>query len=70
LSQCSFERTEISYLGHIISSQGVATDPDKISVVQSWPVPTNVKDLRAFLGLGGYYRKFVKHFGIISRLLG
>jgi hypothetical protein len=69
LSKCAFAQTEISYLGHIISSQGVATDPNKISIVASWPVPKSVKDLRSVSGLAGYYRKFVKHFGIISRPL-
>ncbi|WVZ49071.1 hypothetical protein U9M48_000452 [Paspalum notatum var. saurae] len=59
----------ISYLGHVISQGGVATDPAKIEAIMSWPTPTNIKDLRSFLGLAGYYRKFVKHFGIISRPL-
>jgi hypothetical protein len=69
LSKCVFAQTKISYLEHIISSQGVATDPHKISIVVSWLVPANVKDLKSFLGLAGYYRKFMKHFGIISRPL-
>jgi hypothetical protein len=69
LSKCAFAQTEISYLGHIISSQGVATYPNKIFAVASWPIPETVKDLRSFLGLLGYYIKFVKHFGIISRPL-
>jgi hypothetical protein len=44
----------------------MATNPKKISDVQNWPTPTNVKDVRGFLGLAGYYRKFVKYFGIIA----
>jgi hypothetical protein len=59
----------VSYLGHVISQHVVATDPAKVSVVAAWPVPHNVKELRSFLGLAGYYRKFVKHFEIISKPL-
>lgn len=69
LSKCSFAQTSLHYLGHIISQEGVATDPEKISAVKSWPTPRSVKDIRSFLGLAGYYRKFVKNFGIMSRPL-
>jgi hypothetical protein len=69
LNKCSFQQQQISYLGHVINSQGVASDPQKISKVASWPTPQNSKDVRSFLGLAGYYRKFVQHFGIIARPL-
>lgn len=69
LSKCSFAQTELEYLGHIISGKGVQTDPTKISAVQSWPRPTCARDIRGFLGLTGYYRKFIKNYGIISRCL-
>lgn len=69
LSKCSFAQKELSYLGHIISEKGVATDPSKIEIVQHWPTPTSVKEVRSFLGLAGYYRKFVQNFGSISRPL-
>lgn len=65
-SKCQFAQQRIAYLGHVISADGVATDPAKI---QSWTSPTDAKQLRSFLGLAGYYRKFVKHFTIIARPL-
>jgi hypothetical protein len=69
LSKCSFGQQQISYLGHVINKAGVASDPQKIAKVANWPVPVNSKDVRSFLGLAGYYRKFVQHFGIIARPL-
>lgn len=69
LSKCVFAQRQLRYLGHIISEQGVATDPEKVQAVLNWPAPTSVKELRNFLGLAGYYRRFVCHFGIISRSL-
>jgi transposase InsO family protein len=68
-SKCSFAHNTIAYLGHVISSHGVATDPSKIEAISSWHVPANTKELRSFLGLAGYYMKFVQHFGAISQPL-
>ncbi|CAM8968817.1 unnamed protein product [Rhodiola kirilowii] len=61
-SKCDLARSSLAYLGHIISGSGVAVDPEKIKAISQWPCPTSVKQLRAFLGLTGYYRKFVANY--------
>lgn len=65
-SKCSFGRKEVTYLGHIIHQKGVSVDQSKIATIQDWPKPHNIRTLRGFLGLAGYYRKFIKDYGNIA----
>jgi hypothetical protein len=64
--KCEFAKDSIAYLGHVVSTQGIRTDPAKVAAVQEWPVPTSVHDVRAFLGLCSYYRRFVPRFAHIA----
>ena len=60
--KCQFFCPKVNYLGHVVSADGVATDPDKTKVVKNWPKPSTLKDLRSFLGFALYYHRFVPHF--------
>ena len=68
-SKCVLLQKEVNFLGHVVSAKGVSTDPEKIKLIVEWPTPTNLKQLRGFLGLSGYYRKFVRGYSEISRPL-
>ncbi|CAA0840369.1 Uncharacterized mitochondrial protein AtMg00860, partial [Striga hermonthica] len=68
-SKCSFAQEVVEYLGHFISHEGVKVDPGKIEVMVGWPKPTSLTQLRGFLGLTGYYQKFVKDYGTIAKPL-
>jgi len=65
-SKCSFGSQSVAYLGHVISSDGVAMDAEKVNAIVSWPVPTSVRAVRGFLGLAGYYRRFIRNYGDIT----
>lgn len=65
-SKCSFAEQSLAYLGHVISASGVAMDDTKVSVVSSWPQPRSACGLRGFLGLAGYYQRFINNFGSIA----
>ena len=66
LTKCTFCRSEVPYLGHVISKDGIKADPSKIAVVRDYPVPTTVKEVRQFIGFTSYYRKFIKNFASIA----
>ncbi|RXN17162.1 Retrovirus-related Pol polyprotein from transposon 412 [Labeo rohita] len=60
--KCKFFQTSVKYLGHIVSTKGIETDPEKIAALKTWPKPNNLKELRTFLGFCGYYRRFIKGY--------
>ena len=68
-SKCSLFKKEITYLGHRVSAEGISTDPEKVSAIVNYPKPSTQKELQSFLGLAGYYRRYICNFSKIARPL-
>jgi hypothetical protein len=66
-SKCEFWLEKVSFLGHILSKDGVAVDPSKVQDVLEWKQPRNITDIQSFLGLAGYYRRFIENFSKIAK---
>jgi len=67
--KCRFRITKVDFLGMIVSRDGIKMDPEKVNAILKWPEPTNVKQVQAFLGLGNFYRCFIKDYAIMARPL-
>src|SRR3954468_22750933 len=68
-SKCEFLLKEVGFLGHIVSAGGIVVDPAKVKDIEEWQAPTTQTQVHAFLGLAGYYRKFVEGFSSIARAM-
>ena len=66
LSKCDFYQNKIQYLGHVISEDGISVDPENIEAIVNWPTPKNVTDVRSFMGLASYYKRFIEGFSKVA----
>ena len=64
-SKCDFFKDKIQSLGHVVTKEGILVDPEKIKAIEDWPVPKDVTDVRYFMGINGYYRRFIEGFSKI-----
>ena len=68
-SKCDLFKQQINYLGHVVSKEGVSTDPEKIKAVTEWPQPITLNEVRSFLGFVSYYRRFISNFSKVAKPL-
>ena len=66
-NKCTFRQSKLKYIGHIVTDKGVKVDSSKITIMINWPRPSTISNLHSFLGLTGYYRKFMHNYGLLAK---